>query len=193
MRRNNDGLFQDDRECGGNGIVIGGAALEIDYVAELPSTHHSVQIVQGHRVGQARAQIGNGRTLQQQAAYIPRHEDGAAFAQANRAFATIRPAARIPLDRNSQLLGLLFQKRTRARGASFIHGEVHDDTIADANELGILPADLEDRVHQRHPQLMAHMHRAGFVRSDLVIYGVGSGEFADQFPPRPRRARHREC
>src|SRR5208337_2991823 len=29
---NNDWLFQNDRECGSNGVVIGGTALEIDHV-----------------------------------------------------------------------------------------------------------------------------------------------------------------
>jgi hypothetical protein len=47
----------------------------------------------------------------------------------------------------TQLLGLLLEEAAGARGAGLVHGEVDDHAVLEADELGVLPADLEDRVH----------------------------------------------
>ena len=68
------------------------------------------------------------------------------------------------LDGDSQLLRLLFQEGARARGAGLVHGEVHHHALINADELGVLPADLENRVHGIHAHLIADVHRPGLVR-----------------------------
>ena len=59
VRRHDDALAEDLREGRGHGVVVGGAALEEDDVADLASAHHAVQIVERHGVGQAGAEVAD--------------------------------------------------------------------------------------------------------------------------------------
>ena len=59
-----------------------------------------------------------------------------------------RQPGEFALDADAQLLRLLLQERSGAGGAGFVHGEIHHHAVLDGDELGILPADLEDGVHR---------------------------------------------
>ena len=85
-------------------------------------------------------------------------------------------------DVDVQLLGLLLQEGAGAGGAGLVHGEVHHDAVLQADELGVLPADLEDGVRDAVDQLAADEGGAGLVGGDLVVDGVGADQFPDQFP-----------
>ena len=64
------------------------------------------------------------------------------------------------LDADAELLRLLFQERSGARGAGFVHGEIHHHAVLDGDELRILPADLEDRIHRLAAQRAADVDGA---------------------------------
>jgi hypothetical protein len=51
------------------------------------------------------------------------------------------------LDIDTKMLGLLLQERSCASRTDFIHGEVEYLTVLDIDELGILTANLENRIH----------------------------------------------
>ena len=60
----------------------------------------------------------------------------------------------LALDGDAQLLGLFFEERAGAGGAGFVHGEVDDDAVVEADELRVLAADFEDRVDRLHAELI---------------------------------------
>ncbi len=159
MRRHDDPLLQDLRKGGGDGIVVGGAALEEDGVADLASPHHAVQVIERYRICQPGAKIADFGAFQHQRRYVAFHEHRAALAQPRRMFRSQRQRREFALDVDAQLLRLLFQERARSRRAGFVHGEVDDDALVQADELGILPADFEDRVHRIHAKLLADVGR----------------------------------
>src|SRR5208337_4507177 len=180
MRRDNNPLAQDLGEGGRHGVVVSGSPLEEDDVADLPSPHHAVQVVQGHGISQARGEIPYLRALQQQPRDVALHEDRATFTQPRGIGGGQGQAREFLLDGNPQLLGLLFQERAGAGGAGFVHGEVHHHALLNADELRVLPADFEDRIHRLHAHLLADVHGPGLVGGDLVVDRVGAHQFADQ-------------
>ena len=82
-------------------------------------------------------------------------------------------------DVDAQLLGLLLEEGAGAGGAGLVHGEVDDDAVLQADELGVLAADLEDRVDLA-ADLAADEVCAGLVGGDLVGDDVGTDELADE-------------
>jgi hypothetical protein len=54
VRRDDDVLVQDLAEGGGDGVVVGGAALEVDGVTYVALTHQAVEVVEGDGVSQSR-------------------------------------------------------------------------------------------------------------------------------------------
>ncbi len=77
---------------------------------------------------------------------------------------------------------LLLQEGARARRARLVHGEVHHHAVLEADELGVLPADLKDGVgHPTVEQRVAHEGGTGLVGGDLVRDYVGADQFAHQF------------
>ena len=86
----------------------------------------------------------------------------------------------LPDDVDAQLLGLLLEEGAGAGGAGLVHGEVDHDAVLQADELGVLAADLEDGVGHPVDQLAADEGGAGLVGGDLVVDGVGADQLADQ-------------
>ena len=70
-----------------------------------------------------------------------------------------------------------------AGGAGLVHGEVDDDAVLQADELGVLAADLEDGVDLA-ADLAADEVGAGLVGGDLVGDDVGARELADELAAR---------
>ena len=64
-----------------------------------------------------------------------------------------RQAGELVLDADPELFRLLLQKRAGAGGAGFVHGEIHHHAFFQADELGVLSADLEDGVHRLQAEL----------------------------------------
>ena len=88
-------------------------------------------------------------------------------------------------------LGALFEKRAGARRAGVVHRIVDGHAVAQVDVLGVLAADLEDRVH-----LGVEVGRPGGVGRDLVVDVAGAQVGPDQFPGRAggrRRGRPAGC
>jgi hypothetical protein len=64
---------------------------------------------------------------------------------------------------------LLFEERAGAGAADPVHVGLEHAPVAHVDELGVLPADLDDR--QAAPALGVEAHRRGGVRHDLVQHG----------------------
>ncbi len=184
VRRNDDPFAEDLRESGCHGVVVGSASLEEDDVADLAAADDAVQIVERDGICESGREVANFRTFEHEGGNVALHEDGAAFAEACGLLRGERFFGEFAFDGDAQLLGLLFEERSGAGGAGFVHGEIDDDAFIEADELRILAADFEDGVDPFHPQLIGDVHGAGFVRGDLVVNGVGADQLANQFTSR---------
>ncbi|MCY2923852.1 MAG: hypothetical protein NT031_00155 [Planctomycetota bacterium] len=117
------------------------------------------------------------------------HEHRATFAQADGGLARQRHPGELALDGDVQFVRPFLEEAARAGGAGLVHREVHHDAVLERDVLGVLPADLEDRVGQPSVQHRpGDEGRAGLVGGDFVVDGIGPDELADQFAPRARRA-----
>ena len=92
-----------------------------------------------------------------------------------------RQTGELVLDADPEFFRLLLQKRAGAGGAGFVHGEIHDHAFFQADELRVLTANLEDRIHRLKAELIANVSGAGLMSRDLVVDGVCPNQFADQF------------
>ena len=102
------------------------------------------------------------------------------------------------LQRDPQPRGLLLQERAGARRAGLVHLEVDDHVAVEADVLGVLPADLEDRVdivgiRQRAAglggDLVPDQVRADVVAGEVApAAGGGGGDLADLVALAPRSA-----
>ena len=183
VRRHDDVLVEDHAERGRHRVVVGGAALEVDGVADVSTADQAVEVVVGDGVRQPGHEILLVSTPLEVGVDVALHEDGAALAEAHGRFRRQGQVGELPDDLDAQLLGLLLEERARAGGAGLVHGEVDHDAVLQADELGVLSADLEDGVGHPVDQLAADEGRAGLVSGDLVVDGVGADELADQLAP----------
>ena len=78
---------------------------------------------------------------------------------------------------DAEAMRLAREERARACGAQRVHGVVHGDAVVHADDLGILPAYLEDGAHVR-----MQVRRAHGVRGDLVLHDRGAYHRADEAP-----------
>ncbi len=179
-----DDLFTEDLgEGGGHSVVVGGAALEEDAVADLALAHQAVQVVVGDRVGESGDEVFALRATRLVAHHVAFHEHGAALAQADRRGRLQGKLGELADDLDAELLGLLFEERAGARRAGFVHGEVDDDAVLHGDELGVLAADLEDGVDLAR-DAAADEVGTGLVGGDLVGDEVGAAELADELAAR---------
>ena len=184
VRRHDDLLAEDLGEGRGHGVVVGGAALEEDAVADLALAHEPVQVVVGDRVGEAGHEVFAGRAARLVAHHVALHEDRAAFAQADGRLRLQGQVGELADDVDAELLGLLFEERAGAGGAGLVHGEIDDDAVLHGDELGVLAADLEDGV-DLPGDAAADEVGAGLVGGDLVGDEVGAAELADELASGP--------
>lgn len=78
---------------------------------------------------------------------------------------------------HTQPLGLLFEERAGSPGADFVHLEIGKDSIADGDELRILSADFENRLH------IGMVVRGGdHLCGDLIANHVGPKQFRGEVP-----------
>ena len=87
----------------------------------------------------------------------------------------------------AELERLLLHERARAGRAHVVHVRVADVAVHQVHVLGVLPADLEDRVDRR-----IDLRRARHVRGDLVDDRVGADDVAHDLPAAPGRAHARD-
>ncbi len=83
--------------------------------------------------------------------------------------------AELAADGDAQLFGLLLQVGAGAGGADLVHHEVDDGAVAQADELGVLAADLEDGVH-----VGVDGRGGGGLGGDFVAHHVGADEVAGE-------------
>ena len=177
--RHDDLLAEDLAEGRGYGVVVGGAALEEDAVADRALAHETVQVVGGDREGKPPHQVFAARTALLIRHHVALHEHGAALPQPDGRVGAQSHLRELVDDVDAELLGLLLEERAGARGAGLVHGEVDDDAVLQADELGVLAADLEDRVDLT-ADLAADEVGARLVGGDLVGDDVGTAELADE-------------
>ena len=185
VRRHDDLFVQHHGKGRGHGIVVCGAALKIDYVPDPALPHHAVEVVMHDGESQARHEglLGGAPLLIR--GHVLLHKHGAALAQFEGMFGSKRALRKFADDVDLELLGLLLQERTRTGRACVVHREIHDHAVLNADEFGVLAADLEDGVHLLVNQAVADVHRAGLVRGDLVLDRIRAGQLSDQFPAGP--------
>ena len=184
VRRHDDVPVQDLAEGGGHRVVVGGAALEVDGVADVAAAHQAVEVVVGDGVGQPGHQVLLVRAALQVRVDVALHEDGAALAQAHGRLGRQGQLGELADDLDAQLLRLLLQEGAGAGGAGLVHGEVDHHAVLQADELAVLPADLEDGVGHAVDELAADEGGARLVGGDLVVDGVGADELADELAAR---------
>ena len=85
---------------------------------------------------------------------------------------------------------MLFEKRTSSRGAGFVHGEIHNYAVVHRNELRVLAANFEDRVHSANlrgraisHQFFVNVHSSRFVSRNFVVHRIRTDQLANQFAP----------
>ena len=101
-----------------------------------------------------------------------------ALAQCGRALCGQRQLAKFS-QRDTHTGGLFLYKRTGARCADLVHLEIHDLTVFQADVFAVLPADLKDSIHLRHP-----VRSALCLRGDLIPHGIGTDALADTLDSR---------
>ena len=149
VRRHRDRLAEDRGEGRRDRVVVRRAPLEVDHVADVAAADDPVQVVEGDRVRQPRDQVRNRLALVQPAGDVALHEHRAALAELGGRGRRERQPGELVLDADPELVGLLLEERPGAGGARLVHREVDDDAVLEGDELGVLSADLEDRVDRR--------------------------------------------
>ena len=129
VRRHGDRPAEDRREGRRDRVVVGGAPLEVDHVADVAAADDPVQVVEGDRVRQARDQVRNRLGLVEPAGDVALHEHRAALAELGRRGRRQRQPGELVLDADPELLGLLLEERPGAGGARLVHREVDDDAV----------------------------------------------------------------
>ena len=175
-------LLEDLAERRGHGVVVGGAALEEDARRRRALAHQAVEVVGGDGEGEPGDQVLAPRAALLVGHDVALHEHGAALAQTDGRRRAERQLGELVDDVDAELLGLLLEERAGAGGAGLVHGEVDDDAVLQADELGVLAADLEDRV-ELPADLAADEVGARLVGGDLVGDDVGAAELADELAP----------
>ena len=115
------------------------------------------------------------------------NEYRAALAQCGRVLCGQRQLAKFS-QRNPHAGGLFLYKRTGARCADLVHLEIHDFAVFQADVFAVLPADLKDSIHLRHP-----VRSALCLRGDLIPHGIGTDALADTLPPGASHAHRRKA
>lgn len=110
-----------------------------------------------------------------------------ALAQCGRALCGQRQLAKFSQG-DTHTGGLFLYKRTGARCADLVHLEIHDLTVFQADVFAVLPADLKDSIHLRHP-----VRSALCLRGDLIPHGIGTDALADTLPPGASHAHRRKA
>jgi hypothetical protein len=188
VRRNDHLLPQDVGEGRRDGVVIRGSPLEVDRVPDPAPPDDPVQVIDDHRVGKTRHEVHPGGPSGEVGVQILLHEDGAPLSHADGRAGGEGHFRELPLDLDIEPLRLLLQKGSRPRSASVVHREVHYHAVLQADELRILPADLEYRVHRLPEVSPADEGGPGLVGGDFILDGIRTYEFPDKFPARAGRA-----
>ena len=163
------------------------AALQYDVLSDRFGADHFVQVVLHDGVAQSGRNIclwnafGSGRS---NGSF---NEYRTALAQCGRALCGQRQRTKF-YQRDPHAGGLFLYKRTGARCADLVHLEIHDLTVFQADVFAVLPADLKDSIHLRHP-----VRSAFCLCRDLVPHGIRADAFADALPPGTGHAYRRKA
>ncbi len=185
MRRDDDLAAQDLGEGGGHRVVVRRPPLEIDRLADLPAAHHAVQVIHDDRVRQSRHEVVLPRATVEIVVQVLLHEYGAPLPHPDGGVRGESHFRELSLDPDPEALRLLLEERPGPGGARVVHREIGDHAVFEADELGVLPADLEDRIDRRVEIAPADEGGAGLVGRDLVLNRVGADQLADQLPAGP--------
>ena len=132
-------------------IVIKGAALHHDMMAEFSGIGHFNDFVQGvfdDGVGKTGGDIGNGRAFFLRLLYLGIHENRAAGAQVDRVLGKQGFFGKI-LYGIVQGLCEVFNKGTAAGRAGFVQQDAFHSVVFDLDAFHVLAADIQDTVHIR--------------------------------------------
>jgi len=134
-----------------DGGIAGHPALEEDRGREaLPLADDAAEVA-SEGLTEPGEDVGEGNALLLQVDHVGLGEDGAAAGHAGRVAGGEGQTGELPVDADAEALGLLVEERACARGAQRVHGEVAERHLAGGlvplhrEELGVLPADLDDR------------------------------------------------
>ena len=136
--------------------------------------------------GKARAAAGQMSTVLTQDE-LEHFEQKVSTVQCGRVLCGQRQLAKFS-QRNPHAGGLFLYKRTGARCADLVHLEIHDFAVFQADVFAVLPADLKDSIHLRHP-----VRSALCLRGDLIPHGIGTDALADTLPPGASHAHRRKA
>ena len=178
VRRNDDLLTQHLVEGRHHSPVRRDAALKEDPLPHPSLTHDAVQVVADDGIGEAAHQLVEACAHLLVVDDVGLHEDGAPLPKPDRKAAFQRLPAELLLDIDPQLLGLLLEIRARPRRARVVHLEVDDHAVRQADVLGVLPPDLEDRVNAG-----VYVDRRTGLGRYLVPHHVGPDEVPYEVPP----------
>ena len=148
--RDRDRLAEDRGECRRHRVVVSRAALEVDDLADRAARGRlgsgSCSAIEYARPA---TRFGIGSPLWSQPVTSRSMNTVQRSPSLRGRRGRQREARELVLDADPELLGLLLEERPGAGGAGLVHREVDDDAVLDGDVLGVLPADLEDRVHRR--------------------------------------------
>ncbi|OPZ24313.1 MAG: hypothetical protein BWZ01_02899 [Deltaproteobacteria bacterium ADurb.BinA179] len=169
-------------QCGDQTFVPGSRTLEHDPVGPVGSvSHHAVQIILENGVKNARHDPLFGISVRELPGDLLVHEYRAPVGVRQRLHAHDRIADLV--EAHAQRVCLLFYERARAGRTDIVHVCVYDPALMEADELGVLAADLEDGLHA-----FVHGLRALGVGRDLVDDEVGRDDGAHELSSRSCRA-----
>jgi len=181
MRRHDD-LLRGSEKSGRHGVVVGGAALKEDAVADLALTHQAVQVVVGDRIGETGDQVLAFGAARLVAHHVALHEHRAALSQADGRRGLQRELGELADDLDAELLGLLFENEpVPAAQASFM---AKSTTMPSCMEMNLESDRRSRRWCRPGGRCSADEVGAGLVGGDLVGDQVGAAELADELAAR---------
>ena len=129
-----------------DGAIESYAALQENFLADAARALHSVEIIAGDGVNQAGDDVLAGLSFLQRDADIGVDECGAGRLELHRLGGSQCEIGDLRDVHAKIAVGAFFEKRAGARGTGIVHRIVDGNAVAQVNVLGILAADLEDRV-----------------------------------------------
>ena len=127
------------------GFVVEHRPSKDNLVAQLSVFYHLGEIVLGYRVGQTGRDYSQGHAFLLCRGHRLTHKRSAPRPQINGIGGSKCQVGKLTVVHgNAKHLRQFINKASRSRGAGFIHVIVHDNAVSLDNQLGVLPADLDD-------------------------------------------------
>ncbi len=149
--------------------VRGRLALKEDALLEAAVAHHAADVVLDHRVLQPGEDVGPREAVGQRLGGDVGDEHGTGLAEVGRIVGAGREGPKPGDVVEPEGEGLLLEERARAGAADAVHVGFGHASVTHVDELGVLPADLDDR--EAAAAVGVEAHGGGGVRHDLIEHG----------------------